>query len=122
MITAETDKTPKPIDRMELLSVLGKIYAKTAGNPSKVSLRGIITEGAPSVRAKVSPLVRTLVKTGLLTRTGTQARVYRYYWNWRKFGPPSLPMCDWLIEEVKQESREANRRLYRSRKKRGKPN
>jgi hypothetical protein len=120
MITAETDKTPRPIDRMELLSVLGKIYAKTAGSPGKISLRDTIAQGAPSVKAKMTCLSRTLVKTGLLTRTGTSGRVYRYYWNWRKFGPPTLPMCDWIIEEIKQEGREMQKRIYQSRKRRGK--
>ena len=120
MITAETDKTPRPIDRIELLNALGKIYAKTAGSPGHISLRGIISEGAPSVKAKMTCLSRTLVKTGILTRTGTSGRVYRYYWNWRKFGPPTLPMCDWIIEEVKQEGRESQKRIYQSRKRRGK--
>ena len=106
---------------MELLSVLGKIFAKTAGSPAKISLRGTIAEcGCPTVKAKQTPLCRALVQTGLLTRTGTQARVYRYYWNWRKFGPPSLPMCDWIIEEVKLEGRELQKRMYQSRKRRGK--
>lgn len=115
----EYDKALKPIDRMELLSVLGKIYAKTAGSPAKISLRGIISQGAPSVKAKLVPLAKTLVSTGLLTRTGTQARVYRYYWNWRKFGPPSLPMCDWIIEETRKTSRELAKKIYQSRKARG---
>ena len=113
------EKALRPIDRMELLSVLGKIYAKTAGSPAKISLRGIISEGAPSVKAKLVPLAKTLVSTGLLTRTGTQARVYQYYWNWRKFGPPSLPMCDWIIEETRKTSRELAKKIYHSRKARG---
>lgn len=113
------DKALRPIDRMELLSVLGKIYAKTAGSPAKISLRGIISQGAPSVKAKLVPLAKTLVSTGLLTRTGTQARVYRYYWNWRKFGPPSLPMCDWIIEETRKTGRELAKKIYQSRKARG---
>lgn len=113
------DKAIRPIDRMEMLSVLGKIYAKTAGSPAKISLRGIISEGAPSVKAKMVPLARTLVSTGLLTRTGTQGRVYRYYWNWRKFGPPSLPMCDWIIEETRKTGRELAKKIYQSRKARG---
>jgi hypothetical protein len=116
---ASYEKTLKPIDRMELLSVLGKIYAKTAGSPAKISLRKIISQAAPSVKAKLTPLSATLVRTGLLTRTGTQARLYEYYWNWRKFGPPSLPMCDWIIEETRKTSRELSKKMYLSRKARG---
>lgn len=113
------DKALRPIDRMELLSVLGKIYAKTAGSPAKISLRGIISQGAPSVKAKQIPMSDALVRTGLLTRTGNQAKLYRYYWNWRKFGPPSLPMCDWIIEETRKSSRELSKKIYQSRKARG---
>ena len=120
MITAETDKTPRPIDRMELLSVLGKIYAKTAGSPGKISLRDTIATGAPSVKAKVATLSKALVKSGLITRTGTNGRQYRYSWNWRKYGPPSLPLCDWIIEEVKKVGREMQKNSYQSRKRRGK--
>jgi hypothetical protein len=113
------DKAIRPIDRMEMLSVLGKIYAKTAGSSAKISLRGMISEGAPSVKAKLVPLAKTLVSTGLLTRTGTQGRVYRYYWNWRTFGPPSLPMCDWIIEETRKTGLELAKKIHQSRKARG---
>ena len=100
MITAETDKTPIPIDRMELLIVLGRIYAKTSVCYEKVSLNGIIkNSNAPSVLKKKSAVVGALVESGLLLRQGNSSRDYSYMWN-HKFGPPSLPMCDWLIEQI----------------------
>lgn len=100
MITAETDMTPIPIERMELLVVLGRIYAKTAVCYEKVSLNGIIkNSNAPSVLKKKSAVVGALVESGLLFRQGGNGRTFTYMWN-RKFGPPSLPMCDWLIEEI----------------------
>ena len=100
MITAETDKTPKPIDRMELLIVLVRIYAKTAVCYEKVSLTGIIkTSNAPSVDKKRNAVLGALVETGLIFRKGGNSRTFTYMWN-RKFGPPSLPLVDWLIEEI----------------------
>lgn len=100
MITAETDKTPKPIDRMELLIILGRIYAKTSVCYERVSLtRMIKTSNAPSVMNKGCAIIGALVETGLLLRQGNSSRDYAYMWN-RKFGPPSLPMTDWLIEQI----------------------
>ena len=100
MITAETDNTPKPIDRMELLIILGRIYAKTSVCYEKVSLTRIIkTSNAPSVMNKGCAIIGALVETGLLSRQGNSSRDYAYMWN-RKFGPPSLPMTDWLIEQI----------------------
>ena len=100
MITAETDNTPVPIDRIELLVVLGRIYAKTSVCYEKVSLSGIIkTSNAPSVDKKRNAVLGALVETGLLFRKGGSSQNYTYMWN-HKFGPPSLPMCDWLIEQI----------------------
>ena len=111
---------PTPIDRMELLKVLGKIYGATSGVPSRASLSGIIrAQGCPTVSAKQTPLVKALVESGLLTRTGTSCNTYKYYWDWRKFGPPSLPMCDWMIEEVTKSKRKLQNKLYKSRRERG---
>ena len=100
MITAETDKTPKPIDRMELLIILGRIYAKTSVCYERVSLTKIIkTSKAPSVINKSGAIIGALVETGLILRKGGSSQDYAYMWN-RKFGPPSLPMVDWLIEQI----------------------
>lgn len=100
MITAETDKTPRPIDRMELLLVLGRIYAKTSVCYENVSLNDIIkTSNVQSVFIKRSAVVGALVESGLLLRQGNSSRDYSYMWN-HKFGPPSLPMVDWLIEQI----------------------
>lgn len=100
MITAETDKTPRPIDRMELLLVLGRIYAKTAVCFEKISLTEIIkTSNAPSVDAKRGAILGALVETGLLFRKGANSRTFTYMWN-RKYGPPSLPLADWLIGQI----------------------
>ena len=112
MITAETDKTPRPIDRMELLLVLGRIYAKTSVCYEKVSLNGIIkTSNVQSVFIKRSAVVGALVESGLLLRQGNSSRDYSYMWN-HKFGPPSLPMCDWLIEEVIRVKRRKHNEQY----------
>lgn len=100
MITAETNKTPVPIDRMEMLVLLGRIYAKTSVCYEKVSLNAIIkTSNTPTVFKKRSAVVGALIETGLLLRKGGSSVDFAYMWN-RKFGPPSLPMADWMIEQT----------------------
>ena len=108
----QLDKSPKEVDRMELLIVLGRIYAKCSVYWTPLNLREIVkTNNAPTVRTKVSSLVSVLVRRQYLLRRGTNGHSYEYIWN-RKIGPPTLPMCSELIEQIKEEGRRVWREKY----------
>ena len=51
----------KPIDRMEMLHILGLIYARTAAGFGKVALQQLmLDEAKPTVRAKAAVVCRSL--------------------------------------------------------------
>ena len=91
----------KPIDRMEMLHLLGVIYGKTGGRYEKVGLRRLIQEkGKPTVRPKVNFIIKALTRTGMLLVQGEKGRGRAYKWNLQKFGPPNLAMADRVIQET----------------------
>ena len=91
----------KPIDRMEMLHILGLIYGKTGGRFNKVGLRRLIYEqGKPTVRPKVNFIIKALTRTGMLLVQGEPGRGRAYKWNLEKFGPVNLAMADRVIEET----------------------
>lgn len=102
----------KQIDKMEMLHILGIIYARTAAGFGKVSLCKIIKEeGKPSVRSKVSSVVKALEATGLLLYEGFTIK-RRYKWNFKDFGAVSIPIAEMMVHEVENQIRIRGRRYY----------
>ena len=95
----------KPIDRMEMLHLLGVIYGKTGGRFEKVGLRRLIYEqGKPTVRPKVNFIIKALTRTGMLLVQGEQGRGRAYKWNLEKFGPVTLAMAENVIKETERQA------------------
>lgn len=87
----------KPIDKMEMMHMLGIIYAQTAVGYGKVGLQTLMEKYAkPSVKTKNRIITKAILESGLLFREGyghTQA----YKWNLKEYGPPSLLIAEMLI-------------------------
>ena len=95
----------KPIDRMEMLHILGLIYARTAAGFGKVALQKLMMEEAkPTVRAKTAIVCRALIQSGLLTYC-RQKKNSLYKWNLKKWGPPSLLVADAMIVQTDVEAK-----------------
>lgn len=105
------------IDRMEMLHLLGMIYAQTSVGFGKVTLRKLIREqGKPSVQGKENDIVKALSTSGLLLYEGN-GRARRFRWNFKDFGAVSLPIADMMIHETENQvrirARESQRRRYK---------
>lgn len=107
----------KPIDRMEMLHILGIIYGKTAAGFGKVALQKIIlAEAKPTVKAKAPMVCKALTRSGLLIYSKERKnRVYR--WNLKEWGPASLLVADAMITQTEVEVRRKGRMCYASKKK-----
>ena len=91
----------KPIDRMEMLHILGVIYGKTGGRFEKVGLRRLIAEyGKPTIRPKVNFIIKALTRSGILLVQGERGRGRAYKWNLQRYGPVTLAMADMVIAET----------------------
>ena len=96
----------KPIDKMEMLSLLGLLYAHTAMGYGKVGLRSLIeTYGKPTVRPKRNFISKALVRTKVLLYEGKQGRARVYKWNLKEWGPPSLLVADAMIVQTDVEAK-----------------
>lgn len=96
----------KPIDRMEMLHLLGVIYGRTGGRFEKVGLRALIQEqGKPTVKPKVNFIIKALFKTEMLLVQGKQGRSRAYKWNLQKHGTITLALADKMIEETAEQVR-----------------
>lgn len=96
----------KPIDRMEMLHLLGVIYGRTGGRFEKVGLRALIqAQGKPTVKPKVNFIIKALVRTEMLLVQGEQGRSRAYKWNLQKFGPVTLALADRMILETAEQVR-----------------
>lgn len=94
----------KPINRMEMLHILGLIYGKTGGRFEKVGLRRLIDEqGKPTIRPKVNFIMKALVNSNILLVQGKLGRNRAYKWNLTKYGPVTLAMADMVIAETEKE-------------------
>ena len=97
----------KPIDKMEMMHLLGIIYARTSAGFGKVGLLTLIKEeGKPTVRGKCDIIVKALVRSKLLLYEGN-AKYRRYRWNMKEYGPVSIPIAEMMILET-----EYQRRVY----------
>lgn len=90
----------KEIDRVEMLKLLGEIYAVTATGYARVSLRRMITSKA-EVKSRYAELVTALIETKLLTAEGKTSGM-AYKWNMKEYGPPSLVLVDLIIGEMRR--------------------
>lgn len=107
----------KNIDRMEMMRILGMIYARTAAGFGKVGLQTLIRkEGGPTVRTKAGYITKALTVTGLLERPGLNGCHQRYHWNMKDYGPVSLLIADMVINETENQLRIARRNHYANRK------
>lgn len=103
----------KPINKMEMLTFLGEIYARTAVGFEKVGLRKFIeTCGKPTVKAKRNFIIKAIVNTGVLMYEGKQGKARAYRWNLKDYGAPSLTIAQMLIYEAERLAREKRNNYY----------
>lgn len=104
----------KPIDRMEMLSLLGLLYAHTAMGYGKVGLRSLMEAyGKPSVRPKRNFIIKALVQTKVLLYEGKQGKARVYKWNLKDYGAPSITIAEMLISESVRLAREKRNDYYK---------
>ena len=100
------DGRKKPIDKMEMLHILGLIYARTASGLAKGGLaRMIQTESKPTVKAKYTFVLKALVRQSVLFKEGKVGRGRSYRWNLKEYGPPSIPLAQMVIAETEHQIR-----------------
>lgn len=96
----------KDIDKMQMYSILAKIYVQTASGFGKVGLAQFIRQnGGPTVRTKYTFVAKALVRSGLLTKQGKHGRGIAYRWNLKDFGPVSIPIAEAMIAETENQVR-----------------
>jgi hypothetical protein len=109
----------KEIDRKEVLTLLGRMYALTATGKGRIGLtRYIQREGGPSIIGKYTFMARAMLRIRLITHEDGKGVATLYRWNLKKYGPPSIPMADMIIAETAEEIRIAARKRYSARKER----
>lgn len=107
----------KPIDRMDMMHILGLVYAKTAAGFGRVGLcRFIRKEAKPTIKGKYTFVARGMLKSGLLIPDGQKGVACRYRWNMKDFGPVSLLIADMMMAETVNQIRIAARQKYANRK------
>lgn len=107
----------KEIDIMEMMHILGLVYAKTAAGFGRVGLcRFVRKEGKATIVGKYTFVARAMIKSGLLIPDGQKGVACRYRWNMRDFGPVSLLIADMMIAETANQIRIAAREKYANRK------
>ena len=104
----------KPIDRMEMLSLLGLLYAYTAAGYGRVGLRQLIeTYGKPTVKPKRNFVIKALLSTQVLLYEGKQGKARTYKWNLKDYGAPSITIAEMLISESERLAREKRNDYYK---------
>lgn len=107
----------KPIDRMDMMHILGLVYAKTAAGFGRVGLcRFIRKEAKPAIQRKYTFVARAMIKSGLLIQQGCQGKCVKYRWNMKDFGPVSLLIADMMIAETENQIKIAAREKHANRK------
>lgn len=111
----------KEIDRKEVLTLLGKMYALTATGKGRIGLtRYIQREGGPTLSGKYTFMARAMLRIGLMTHEDGKGRTTTYRWNLKKYGPPSIPMADMIIAETAEQIRISAKARYYAKKEREK--
>ena len=109
----------KDIDRKEVLTLLGRMYALTATGKGRIGLvRYIKKEGGPTLAGKYTFMARAMLRIGLIQRVEGKGRSMLYGWNMKKYGPPSIPMADMIIKETAEQIRIAAKKRYYAKKER----
>jgi hypothetical protein len=109
----------KEIDRKEVLTLLGRMYALTATGKGRIGLvRYIKKEGGPTLAGKYKCMALAMLRIGLIQRVEGKGRSILYAWNMKKYGPPSIPMADMIIAETAEQIRIAAKKRYYARKER----
>jgi hypothetical protein len=109
----------KEIDRKEVLTLLGRMYALTATGKGRIGLvRYIKKEGGPTLAGKYTFMARAMLRIGLIQRVEGKGRSILYGWNMKTYGPPSIPMADMIIAETAEQVRISARARYKSYKER----
>lgn len=109
----------RDIDRKEVLTLLGRMYAKTATGKGRIGLcRYIQREAGPTIRGKYTFMARAMLRIGLMIHEDGKGVATLYRWNLKRYGPPSIPMADMIIAETAEEIRIAARKRYSARKER----
>lgn len=110
----------KDIDRREVLTLLGKMYALTATGKGRIGLtRYIQREAGPSITGKYTFMARAMLRIKLFKPEG-KGRATLYGWNLKDYGPPSIPMADMIIAETAEQIRIAAKKRYYAKKEREK--
>ena len=101
-----------PMDKMEMMHLLGLVYAKTAVGFGKVGLVELIRkEAKKTIRPKRNFIVKAFVRSGLLEPAGL-GKAQGYKWNLKEFGPPSLLVAEMMICATEDEVRKKRREYY----------
>jgi hypothetical protein len=109
----------REIDRGEVLTLLGRMYAKTATGKGRIGLcRYIKKEGGPTVVGKYTFMARAMLRIRLITHVDGKGVATLYRWNLKEYGPPSIPLADMLIAETAEEVRIAAKARYYAKKER----
>ena len=95
------------IERSELLSVLGKIYAECAPHPAHIALYEYLDKAGPTVKKYKTSIGRAIKAMGVMKVVshgveGKRGNKYIYRWNLKGFGPPSLELVDKIIMKVSE--------------------
>ena len=109
----------KDIDRKEVLTLLGRMYALTATGKGRIGLtRYIQREGGPTIVGKYTFMARAMLRIGLLQWVEGKGTAMLYRRNMKQYGPPSIPLADMLIAETAEEIRIAAKARYYAKKER----
>lgn len=95
------------LDRSELLSVLGKLYAECAPHPVHLSLYQYLSEGGRTVRRYKASIGHAIMKMGIMKVVsrgvdGKRGNTCIYKWNTESVGPPSLDLVDKIVKMMSE--------------------
>lgn len=94
----------RPMDKMEMLHILGHIYAMTASGFGKAGLQAFIQNNAkPTIAPKASAIVRAMLRVEILHMKGVRGRGRAYKWNLADYGPVSIPIAEMIIRETEHQ-------------------
>lgn len=109
----------KDIDRKEVLTLLGRMYALTATGKGRIGLcRYIKKEAGPTITGKYTFMARAMLRIRLITHVDGKGVATLYRWNLKEYGPPSIPMADMIIAETAEQIRISAKERYYAKKER----
>lgn len=90
----------RDIDRQELLTFLGQVYARSSARPEFFSLSAMLNKAGESVKRKRTFVSAAILEMGILEVVSTSGRKHQYKWNMDKWGAPSLAMAEMINEKT----------------------